>query len=77
MRIGRAFSQALDPSAAPLFHDVCLDLTLEEAWHPYCLGSPATCAELQVRLLCRCCCCCGHTATHACVCVCLRALAGH
>ena len=47
MRIGRAFSQALDPAALPLFGDANLDLTLEEAWHPSCLGVPAA-AELQV-----------------------------
>ena len=51
MRVGRAFSEVLDPCAA-LFGDVCLDLTLEEAWHPSCLGTAVTSqASRMPRLL--------------------------
>ena len=35
MRVGAAFSAALDPSRPPLFSDLEeLELLLEEVWHP-------------------------------------------
>ena len=38
MRVGAAFSAALDPSRPPLFSDVSeLDLLPEEVWHPSAL----------------------------------------
>jgi hypothetical protein len=40
MRVGQAFSKALDPSKAPLFSDLGgLELLPEEAWHRDCLAS--------------------------------------
>ena len=50
---GHAHRPRLLPGAGPLgwplFGDACLDLTLEEAWHPGCLGASHEPRELQVR----------------------------
>jgi len=41
MRVGAAFSTALDPTRPPLFSDVSeMDLLPEEVWHPSALPPP-------------------------------------
>ncbi len=41
MRVGQAFSKALDASKPPLFSDLGdLELLPEEAWHRHCLPAP-------------------------------------
>ena len=50
MRMGQAFSRALDPSRPPLFVGMgSLDLLPEEAWHAACLPAAPKVARPAVR----------------------------
>ena len=56
MRVGAAFSTALDPSRPALFSDVSeMDLLPEEVWHASAL--PPEKPRSKVRLCAHCCCC--------------------